>query len=440
MCKEPLFRNILSMFTYSRFRLSRRYIWDKPDNIRFGDCYMRRNVRIGLVIFAATIIIMLAAGNALAFPDEEDSCLGCHGDSAGMTINTVSTIDVAPEETFQIDVVATGEAQDVFVLRIPTNVDDNDQFTIEIPINTDDPGRVDDNDAQDLDPDDNEIHTIYSITAPAFADSYTLTIWAAQHRDNGISSSITVNVIQAGPGPSIGAPSTVPEVPRANEEFTVNVSVSSTDTITEVKLQYSVDSGASWTNVTMTETAVAGIYAGTIPGLPNNQEVLWRIVASDTSGSESVSPTLSYVVGQIPVEPIELPQFHYGWLLGAPALVLAYLGTALEYYDEERFTRTHGIMLGLAYILTTINVLSLFMEPASTWSVMNPAFLLDLSNMLLFMHAWHVWLGIISMILGTLAFLTHLGGWKTCNLGLPAVVLWTILGIMGIYLGEVFVP
>jgi hypothetical protein len=44
------------------------------------------------------------------------------------------------------------------------------------------------------------------------------------------------------------------------------------------------------------------------------------------------------------------------------------------------------------------------------------------------------------MILGTLAFLTHLGGWKTCNLGLPAVVLWTILGIMGIYLGEVFVP
>jgi hypothetical protein len=79
------------------------------------------------------------------------------------------------------------------------------------------------------------------------------------------------------------------------------------------------------------------------------------------------------------------------------------------------------------------------MEPASAWTAMNPAYLIDTSNMLLFMHAWHIWLGIISMIFGTLALLTHLGGWKTCNLGLPAVVLWTILGIMGIYLGETFV-
>jgi hypothetical protein len=401
---------------------------------------MKRNVRIGFVIFAAVILVTLAASNALAFPNEEDSCSGCHGDPAGMTITTISTIEVAPGETFQIDVVASGEAEDVFVLRIPTNVDDNDQFTIEIPVNTEDPGRVDDNDAQDLDLDDNEIHTIYTITAPAFADTYTLTIWAAQHTDNGISRSITVNVVQAGPGPSIGVPSTTPTVPRANEEFTVTVNVTSTETIAEVKLQYSLDNGTIWVNVTMTETAVAGQYTGTIPGQLNDQEVLWRIVAIDTLGAESVGPQLSYVVGQIPVEPVEVPQFHYGWLLGAPALFFAYLGTALEYYDEERFTKIHGIMLSLAYFLTTINVLSLLMEPASTWSVMNPTLLFDLSNMLLFMHAWHVWLGIISMILGTLALLTHLGGWKTCNLGLPAVVLWTILGIMGIYLGEVFVP
>ena len=139
------------------------------------------------------------------------------------------------------------------------------------------------------------------------------------------------------------------------------------------------------------------------------------------------------------MEPIDIPQVHYGWWLGAPALFLAYLGTALEYYDEERFTKIHGIMLGAAYILTSINVVALVIEPAGVWSIMNPAYLIDLSNMLLFMHAWHVWLGIISMVLGTLAFITHLGGWKTCNLGLPAVILWTILGIMGIFLGEVFV-
>jgi hypothetical protein len=180
-------------------------------------------------------------------------------------------------------------------------------------------------------------------------------------------------------------------------------------------------------------------YTGTIPGdFPDGQEVLWRIVAIDTS-AERVGTIQSFTVGDIPVEPIELPQLHYGWLLGGPALVLAYVGTAIEYYDEERFTRAHGIMLSLAYILTTINVLALLIEPASAWTAMNPSYLFNMSNMLLFVHAWHIWLGIISMVLGTLAFITHLGGWKTCNLGLPAVVLWTILGIMGIYLGQTFV-
>jgi len=401
---------------------------------------MRRNVKIGLVVFAATIIIMLAVGNVIAFPESETACTDCHFDATGLSINTNSSIEVAPGETFELEVIATGIApptQDAFVLRIPDEADDNDLFTIVVPSNTNDPGRVDDNDANDVDSDLGEIQTTYSITAPSFADTYTLTIFAAHHTDVGTSFSVTVNVVQVGGGPTIGAPTTEPEVPRANEDFTVRVSVTSDDTITYVRLQYSLDNGSSWTNVTMSESG--GMYEGTIPGQLNGQEVLWRIVAADTSGIERVGPTLSYVVGQIPVEPIELPQFHYGWLLGAPALFFAYLGTALEYYDEERFTRIHGIMLTIAYFLTLINVLSLFMEPSGAWTAMNPAYLIDTSNMLFFMHSWHIWLGIISMIFGTLALLTHIGGWKTCNLGLPAVVLWTILGIMGIYLGETFV-
>ena len=399
---------------------------------------MKRNVRIGLVIFAAAVIVMLAVGNVLASRTYETDCNSCHSDPSGITITTVSTIDVDAGETFQLDVQATGRVSETsFILKIPADVDQNNQFTIEYPSAD---GLVDDGDAADLDTDPKEIHTIYNLTAPGFAGTYILTVYAVQDLPYGASESITVNVVQAGPGPSIGIPSTTPEVPRANEEFTVTVNITSTETIDEVKLRYSLDNGDIWLNVTMTETALAGEYTGTIPGQPNDQLVLWRIVAIDTLGTESVGPQLFYVVGQIIVEPVEIQQFHYGWLLGAPALFFAYLGTALEYYDEERFTKIHGIMLSLAYILTSINVLSLLMEPASTWSVMNPALLFNLSNMLLFMHAWHVWLGIISMILGTLALLTHLGGWKTCNLGLPAVVLWTILGIMGIYLGEVFVP
>lgn len=396
---------------------------------------MKQKVRIGIFVLAASIILMLVAGNVFASSNYELDCSTCHDDPTGMSITTVSTINVAPGETFQVDVVASGAGSDL-VLRIPAGVNDNDDFTIIVPSGTDGAGRVDDNDAMDLDPADEAIHAIYNITAPAFAGTFTLAIYAAQHTRSSINSLITVNVVQDS-GAAIGAPSTVPEVPRANEAFNVTAGVTSEDTITYVRLQYSINNGTDWTNVTMTELST-DVYNGIIPGLANNVEVLWRIVAADSTG-ETVGPTQSYVVGQIPVEPIEIPQFHYGWLLGAPALFLAYLGTALEYYDEERFTKAHGIMLGIAYILTAINVAALALEPAGVWSIMNPAYLVDLSNMLLFMHAWHVWLGIISMILGTLALITHLGGWKTCNLGLPAVVLWTILGIMGIYLGEVFV-
>ncbi len=399
---------------------------------------MKRNVRIGLVVFAATLLLVLGAGNVLANREAESNCASCHNDPAGLTITMASSIDVAPGENFELDVAATGLSQDVFVLRIPNDVDDNSDFTIVIPDVPSDPGLVSDDDANDQDPSANAIQTTYNITAPAFSGQFTLTVFAAQHTPAGARSSITVNVVQAGPGPAIGAPQTTPDVPQAGEEFTVTVEVTSGDTITYVTLQYSLDIGTTWNNITMVESS--GTYVGIIPGRPNNQEVHWRIVASDTSGTERVSETQSYVVGQIPVEPVEIPQVHYGWLLGAPALVLAYIGTVLEYYDEERFTKVHGIMLSLAYILTTINVLGLFMEPASVWNVMNPIYLFNLSNMLLFMHSWHIWLGIISMILGTLAFITHLGGWKTRNLGLPAVVLWTILGLMGIYLGEVFVP
>jgi hypothetical protein len=397
---------------------------------------MRARTKTGIIIASVFLLVLLAAGNVLASRNYETDCNSCHNNPAGIAITTQATIDVDAGTTFQLDIQATGSSSETnFVLKIPSDVDDNGQFTIDYPSAD---GLVDDNDAADLDTDAYEIHVIYNITAPAFAGTYTLTVYAVQDLPHGNSQSITINVAPAGEGPAIGVPSTNPEVPRADEEFEVTVGVTSEVGVEEVILQYSTNDGIDWNNVTMTETTT-DVYTGKIPGFQKDVEILWRIVARDITGAENVGPQLSYIVGQIPVEPIEIPQFHYGWLLGAPAIVLAYIGTALEYYDEERFTKIHGIMLTIAYILTAINVLALFMEPAGTWSVMNPAYLLDMSNMLRFMHAWHVWLGIISMIFGTLAIITHLGGWKTCNLGLPAVVLWTILGIMGFYLGEVFV-
>jgi hypothetical protein len=396
---------------------------------------MNRRTKIGIILASVFLLVVLAAGHVMASRTVQTDCSVCHTDPTGIAITATSSIDVDSGHTFQLDVQATGQAsQPNFVLKIPSEVDNNSQFTIVFPSPN---GLVIDNDASDLDATSKVIHVIYNITAPGVAGAYTLTVYAVQDPPHGESHSITVNVAQV--GPAIGQPSTNVEAPNANQPLTVTVEVTSSFGVDYVKLQYRVDVGADWTNVSMTETTEANVYTGQIPGLAKDVEVQWRIIAEDSSGV-ATSVINSYTVGQIPVHPLILPQFHYGWYIGLPALVLAYVGTALEYYDEERFTKIHGMMLGVAYILTTINVFSLFMEPAGTWSVLNPAYLLDISNMLHFMHAWHVWLGIISVILGTLAFITHLGGWKTCNLGLPAVVLWTILGIMGVYLGEVFVP
>jgi hypothetical protein len=180
-------------------------------------------------------------------------------------------------------------------------------------------------------------------------------------------------------------------------------------------------------------TQVGGYYQATIPRYPAGTTVEFRIVARDGEGFEIFTdPPLQYTVQAIPI-----PQMHFGFYLGAPALILAYLGTALEYYDEERFTRYHGYMLTIAYFLTLINVLWLFQEDSAAWTALDPAYLVNPAQLLLFIHSWHIWLGIISMILGTLALISHIAGWKTCNLGLPAVLLWTILGLTGFYLNAV---
>ncbi|MFW9794251.1 MAG: hypothetical protein ACFFEE_08115 [Candidatus Thorarchaeota archaeon] len=232
---------------------------------------MKRNVRIGLVLLAAIMLLVLAAGNVIAHQYYESSCSTgetCHDDPSGLSITMASSIDVATGETFQLDVTATGLSSDVFVLRIPDDVDNNEDFTIVIPDNADDPGLVSDNDGNDQDPTENAIQTTYNITAPAFSGTFTLTVFAAQHIPSSISASITVNVASEGPGPAIGAPVTTPEVPRAGEDFTVSVGVTSVDTITYVRLQYSLDGGDNWDNITMTE--VDGVYTGTIPASVNS--------------------------------------------------------------------------------------------------------------------------------------------------------------------------
>ncbi len=401
---------------------------------------MKKQVRYGILVVAVAMVLVLVSSSALGFPSQTGACTasGCHDDPSGMTITpSETTFNVEPNMAFSVTIQVAGlSGQNALLLKFPSGVADNAQFSY---TGLGAEGAVNDGDAADVDTDADEVEVNYEIVAPSIPGSYSLEAFAAQHTPHAISVALTVTVTPpAGAGPLISSINATPSVPLETESVTVVANVTSEVGISEVKLQYSTDNRTSWTNQTMSLNN--GLYEGTIPEFALDTHVVFRVVAIDTDGAESVSWESEYIVGNIPLPPPEpMPQLHYGWLLGGPALIIAYIGTALEYYDEERFTRVHGIMLGTAYILTAINVCWLFFEDPSTFTAMNPAYLIDMSSMTLFIHSWHIWIGIFSMILGTLAFLTHLAGWKTCNLGLPAVVLWTMLGMTGMFLGLFFV-
>lgn len=398
---------------------------------------VKLKVRIGVFVLVCAALLAIAASQVVVSWDTEQSeCSTCHTNQGVITVNTVTTVDTEPGATFSLNVQVDGTGgPSTLLVRFPTLVEDNDEFTY---IGLDASGTVNDGDSADTNGAALQIEVDYSIVAPAIAGTYTLKVYGVGNNQHSQSALITVNAIPAGPGPLITNVNGTPDIPLEDETVLVKANVTSADTIVGVTLQYSTDNGTNWNNVTM--TLVGGLYQGTIPVLPDGTYVVFRIVAVDDNGIWSVSGELSYRVGDIPLPPPPPPlQFHYGWYLGVPALILAYVGTALEYYDEERFTREHGIMLSLAYFLTLINVISLVTTSPGAWSALNPINLIqfDLARLTPFLHSWHIWLGIVSMIFGTLALVSHLAGWKTCNLGLPAVLLWTILGLTGMYFNVV---
>ncbi|MHA2425092.1 MAG: hypothetical protein ACXAEF_09910, partial [Candidatus Thorarchaeota archaeon] len=357
---------------------------------------MKKQVRYGLIVVSLAVILALAASSAIAFPQNTDNCSSCHTNSTGMTLSASPTsISVQPGSTFSIVMRAEGVSGSTgFTLRFSSEVADNSLFDFG---SLGAEGTVDDGAAADEDSDDFEIEANYSIIAPDIAGGYTLHAFAAQSSGMGIDLTISVTVL--GEGPSITQMNATPAEPQPTDSVTVEANVSAESGIDTVTLQYSIDNRTTWTDVSMTLSN--GLYVGSIPTFPLDTHVIYRIVALDNDGAESISREIEYTVSLPPP-----PQLHYGWLLGGPALIFAYIGTALEYYDEERFTRIHGFMLSIAYILTSINVFWLFLEDASTWTAMNPLYLIDITSITLFIHSWHIWLGIISMILGTLAFLT----------------------------------
>jgi len=112
---------------------------------------------------------------------------------------------------------------------------------------------------------------------------------------------------------------------------------------------------------------------------------------------------------------------HFSIYLGAPAIILLALGTILYELDKEKYTKTHGILAAVSFILTTVNVtfiaiqLELWLAYFNNW-----------------IWAIHIILGVTGWIAGLIAAITGLSGIRVKSPGYTALICWSINILVGI--------
>lgn len=124
------------------------------------------------------------------------------------------------------------------------------------------------------------------------------------------------------------------------------------------------------------------------------------VLAGDNSVSSPNPPTFAYLeiefsVGGVAPPVPEINIFdHFEVYLGLPALILLTLGTILVLVNENKFVKIHGIFAGSSWILTLVNVLTLFSKDPNIFF----AFTFGI-------HWIHIILGFVGLISGFFSML-----------------------------------
>ncbi len=71
------------------------------------------------------------------------------------------------------------------------------------------------------------------------------------------------------------------------------------------------------------------------------------------------------------VEIISSISIHLGLILGLIALILLTFGTILILINESKYVKIHGILAGMSWVLTLINIISLVSLPLNMWNSYN---------------------------------------------------------------------
>jgi glucose/arabinose dehydrogenase len=126
--------------------------------------------------------------------------------------------------------------------------------------------------------------------------------------------------------PTISAPFQVPPNPMPNEEVKISVNVSDASGISEVTLSYRNDS--VWNDVSMTQIA-EGTFSATIPAMPYQTSVEYRITAYDNFNNSAVSDNQGVFYGYTVI-----PEFPAGVIIAI--LIVATLLTAVVIKKRRR--------------------------------------------------------------------------------------------------------
>ncbi len=97
--------------------------------------------------------------------------------------------------------------------------------------------------------------------------------------------------------------------------------------------------------------------------------------------------------------PIEKNSLHIGSIIGFPALILLSVGTILVISNEPKYVMYHGLTAGSSWILTTLNVITLF--------TLSEVQMTAYSGIV---HTIHILCGAIGLIAGFLSALFGLSG------------------------------
>jgi hypothetical protein len=125
--------------------------------------------------------------------------------------------------------------------------------------------------------------------------------------------------------PTITGVSQSPPANNVQPTDTVEVTATVTDTLSGVKsvtLYYSVDGGATWTNVSM--TPIRQVYKATIPAFPIGTRVQYYIEALDNAGNRGVSPEAEYYIYTV------IPEFQNTLIILLTLLVATSIATTIK--------------------------------------------------------------------------------------------------------------